>query len=104
MRVIVFEDARWCDFAPLVYTRPTCRLICGTSDLLHAIRWLVADAGEGEVEIWCRPQIEAVTREETGLQINQKLTGGTLLLNGRGHWKMLPQVGGNDAAWVGRTK
>jgi UDP-N-acetylglucosamine diphosphorylase/glucosamine-1-phosphate N-acetyltransferase len=104
MRVIVFEDAHWRNLTPLVYTRPTCRLKCGTSDLLHAIRWLVAEADEGDVEIWCRPQVEAVTGEETRLQINQKLTAGTLLLNGSGHWKILPAVGINDTAWVGRTE
>ncbi len=103
MRVIVFEDSRWRNFAPLVYTRPTCRLVCGSSDLLHTVQWLVAEAGGGEVEIWCRPQIDAVTGEETLLQINQKLTGGTLLLNGRGRWKKLPPVEANDAAWVGAT-
>ena len=104
MRVIVFEDSRWRNFAPLAYARPTCRLVCGTSDLLHAIQWLVAEAGEGEAEIWCRPHMEVVTGEETLLQINQKLTRGTLLLNGRGRWTKLPSVEATEAAWVGTTE
>ncbi len=104
MRVIVFEDSRWRNFTPLVYARPTCRLVCGISDLLHAVQWLVAEAGDGQVEIWCRPHIDAVTQEETLLQINQELTGGALLLNGRGRWKSLPPVDANEPAWVGTTK
>ena len=101
MRVIVFEDARWRNFLPLVYLRPICKLVCGTEDLLFAIQWLGAEAKLGAVELWCRPQIAAFAEEETRLQINQPLSSGSLLLNGRGRWRSLPDVNTSNNAWVG---
>jgi UDP-N-acetylglucosamine diphosphorylase/glucosamine-1-phosphate N-acetyltransferase len=109
VRVIVYEDPGWQQLLPLVYVRATFQLLCGTCDLVSRIQRLVAarppdQFGNGEApqfEIWCRQLLAEVVARQTGFPSNQRLSGRTLLLNGSGIWKSLPEVGATDASWVG---
>ena len=109
IRVIAYEDAAWRQLLPLVYMRGVFQLLCGTCDLLTRIRRLVEphpsmQMGSRRIdqcEIWCRPEIADVVNLHTGLPANQPLKVPSLLLNGRGVWKSLPEFDDGDSAWVG---
>src|SRR5258708_1417246 len=108
-RVVVYEDPGWQRLLPLVYVRAVCQLLCGTTDLVTRVKRLVAEpsaghAGNGQtpvVEIWSRRLLADVVGQQTGLPVNQMLSGPALLLNGRGIWRSLPETDRGDAAWVG---
>jgi UDP-N-acetylglucosamine diphosphorylase/glucosamine-1-phosphate N-acetyltransferase len=108
-RVVVYEDPGWQRLLPLVYVRAVCQLLCGSTDLVTRVKRLVAEPsarheGNGQtpvVEIWSRRLLADVVGQQTGLPVNQTLSGATLLLNGRGIWRSLPATDHDDAAWVG---
>src|SRR5262249_49614453 len=63
-----------------------------------------SSAGNGQAaltEAWCRPLLADVVAQQTALPVNQSLAGPALLINGRGLWHSLPEVGPNDSAWAG---
>lgn len=109
VRIIVYEDWGWERLLPLVYTRASFQLLCGTSDLVSRVQRLVetrpsAHFGNGQspqFEIWCRPALAQVVSRQTGLPANRPAPGAAFLLNGRGIWHSLPALDGREGAWVG---
>ncbi len=111
--VIVYENGGWRRMLPLVYNRATCQLLSGSGELLSQVRRLIAPAlaqdshssgtngRANPLGLWCRPGLQEVVAEETGLPVNQILTTGTLLLDGLGFWRSLPDVDRRERAWVG---
>ena len=95
--IIVYEDPGWQRLLPLVYVRAVFQLICGTVDLLSRIRLLAAS----DPVLWCRPSLQELLSEQTGLVVNPVASGSTLLLNGRGLWKRLPTTLESERSWVG---
>ncbi len=125
-KVIAFEDYGWNNLLPLVYMRATFQLRCGMLDLLSRVSHLVADRfavappnsseacgacfGYQRVSdskllgLWCRPTLSALIAEKTELPVNQPTEGQpTLLLNGRGLWKSLPDMIQDGESWIGTT-
>ena len=96
--LIVYEDAGWQRFLPLVYIRPVWALICGMGDLLSKL-WSL-NTGSSWV-FWCRPQLAASLAEERNVIVNQLLSEPALFLNGRGIWHCLPTWEHGPDAWVG---
>src|SRR5579872_6007673 len=109
VRIIVYEDAGWQKLLPLVYTRATFQLLCGTSDLVSRVQRIAdarpparfANGPSPDFEIWCRPLLADVVSGQTGLAANHRLDGRALLLNGRGVWHSIPDLAAGEAAWVG---
>jgi UDP-N-acetylglucosamine diphosphorylase/glucosamine-1-phosphate N-acetyltransferase len=59
MHVVIFEDSRWSDFAPLSLSRPVFGLRSGATSLLEKqLRGLQP----ARVTLWVRPEMEAVCR------------------------------------------
>lgn len=101
LSVVVYEDSGWVRLLPLVYVQAVFQLVCGMGDLLSKVIRLVGVTGE-ECGVWCRSGLSGVVAEETGTKVNSCLNGeGTLLLNGRGIWKKLPEVNPGEISWVG---
>ncbi|MGH7127766.1 MAG: putative sugar nucleotidyl transferase, partial [Planctomycetaceae bacterium] len=113
---ILFEDAAWPRFLPLVYTRAVFQLLCGMDALWRKAAWLAERPSGGSrenghaacttpLELWCRPEIADVVAEHTGRAVNRSLPPqqdrSILLLNGRGIWTRLPEWPHEDEAWVG---
>ncbi|MFN0050746.1 MAG: putative sugar nucleotidyl transferase [Planctomycetales bacterium] len=106
--LVLYEDFGWQQLLPLVYVRATFQLLCGTCDLLTRVRML-SDTGQGgeangalsTLEAWCRPLLAEVVAQQTGLPVNQALSGSALLVNGRGLWRSLPPVLPGESSWVG---
>lgn len=102
--VILFEDAHWQRFLPLVYLRGLFELRCGSGELWQRVERILEDIGAPRnVGLWCRPELQALVGEQTDRPVNQLATAGSLLLNGRGFWSRLPDIAESDAAWVGTT-
>ena len=111
--VIVYETGGWRRMLPLVYHRAACQLMSGSGELLSRVRQFTGLASDEQYRspgtngrtnrlgLWCRPYLRELVAEETGLPVNQPLTMGTLLLDGLGFWRSLPEVDGRDRAWVG---
>ena len=81
MRVVIFEDEGIAGFAPLTLLRHTALLRWGTKKLLDALVEKIPDATE--VSLWGRPELSAVTRDETQRPYNEKVYGPTLMVNAR---------------------
>ena len=97
MSVILYEDPGWQRLLPLVYLRAVFQLRCGMGDLLGRVCALMA---EGRPLLWCRNELAEVVAEQTSLSVNDVCEGQALLLNGRGLWQSLPEMG-SDESWVG---
>ncbi|MEM1125728.1 MAG: putative sugar nucleotidyl transferase [Bacteroidota bacterium] len=99
--IVLYEDARWSSFLPLVYLRPLYQLICGTGTLQERVQALHAhEAPDAVLMLSARPALQAVLEEETPLAVNASPSGPALFLNGRGVWKRLPPDP-STGAWVG---
>lgn len=96
--LIVYEDPGWQRLLPLVYLRAVFQLRCGMRDLLGRVLDLV---GEDVPMLWCRVELSGVVTEQTALACNGACVADTLLLNGRGMWRSLPEIREGEAAWVG---
>jgi len=81
LRVVIFEDEGMAGFAPLTLLRHTALLRWGTKKLLDALVEKIPDATE--VSLWGRPELSAVTRDETQRPYNEKVYGPTLMVNAR---------------------
>ena len=81
MRVVIFEDEGIAGFAPLTLLRHTALLRWGTKRLLDALVEKIPDATE--VSLWGRPELSAVTKDETQRPYNEKVYGPTLMVNAR---------------------
>lgn len=109
VRVIVYEDWGWERLLPLVYTRASFQLLCGTSDLVSRVKRLIesrpsAHFGNGQTpqfEIWCRPGLAQVVSRQTGLPANRPVPGAALFMNGRGIWHSIPALDARESSWVG---
>ncbi len=105
--VTIYENGGWRRMLPLVYSRTTCQLISGTGELLSQVRRLVGQSARDvqnrnrSLSLWCRPELEELVAEETGLLVNQPLENATLLLEGLGFWRSLPEVDPHEPSWVG---
>ncbi len=80
MRIVVFEDEWWENFAPLTYTRHVCELFWGTRRLVDGI---LGPAIEGKVSLLGRSYLAEVVKERLKLEYNPKLDEEVLLVNGR---------------------
>ncbi|WP_166830628.1 putative sugar nucleotidyl transferase [Thalassoroseus pseudoceratinae] len=112
--IVVYEDASWEHFLPLVYTRGVFDLLCGMDSLLAKIQQLQTAENETssvassrkpktKIGLWCRDSIAPVLTEQKSLPVNQSAPERCLFLNGRGIWKQLPKVEGTGS-WVGVSK
>jgi UDP-N-acetylglucosamine diphosphorylase/glucosamine-1-phosphate N-acetyltransferase len=119
--IVVYEDAGWQKFLPLVYMRATFQLRCGMFTLLDRVIRLSSGhsssnalfeslggnpvkTSEGGpcVGVWCRPLLRDVVALNTGLATNEILGENTsLLLNGRAIWKKIPKVESQEGSWIG---
>lgn len=84
MRLVIFEDSRAGQFAPIAWLRPVFELLCGHfSARERAVRFLSVS----EWGVFCRPELAEVYREEhPEAHVNELdwLSGGpALCLNGR---------------------
>jgi UDP-N-acetylglucosamine diphosphorylase/glucosamine-1-phosphate N-acetyltransferase len=80
MAVIVFEDERWSDFAPVSTLRHVSLLRWGTRTLLDSVR---AVAGAKEVFLWGRAELAEATAPVETLEYNAPVGEETLVLNAR---------------------
>jgi UDP-N-acetylglucosamine diphosphorylase/glucosamine-1-phosphate N-acetyltransferase len=80
MTLIVFEDAGFKNLLPLTYWRTTCELRTGYGRLVD---FITAQTGVALGGLWCRDVLAEVTAGRFGVPVNQKGTGGALLVNGR---------------------
>lgn len=107
IRVIVYEDSGWQKLLPLTYTRPACQLLCGAGSLLERVVRLAGElmpaTDDRAVEVWTRPILADLVREQTGRPVNCAVSTPTLLLNGRGLWNSLPQIDTTAPSWIGRA-
>lgn len=102
--IILFEDARWPRFLPLVYLRGLFELRCGCGELRQRVERVASDdKAFTEVDLWCRPELAGLVAEQTTRPVNRASGGGSLLLSGRGFWSLLPGVAAGDSAWVGTS-
>ena len=122
--ILIFEDAGWRNFLPLVYMRAAFQLRCGMFTLVDRIlsqvsadedkRLLAKSIGSetpqvkkqsqwnGRVGLWCRSALADLVDERTGIEVNRPRTENkTLLLSGRGIWTSLPATHEGDSSWVG---
>ena len=122
--ILIYEDAGWRNFLPLVYMRATFQLRCGMFTLVDRIlsqvstdeekRLLAKSVGSetplsdkqsqwsGRVGLWCRSALADLVEERTGIEVNRpRAENQTLLLSGRGIWKSLPATGDDKSSWVG---
>ncbi len=80
MKIVVFEDDLWENFAPLTHTRHVSELFWGTRRLLDNI---LGRAKEGTVSLLGRPYLAGVVRERLKLAYNAAVQEEVLLVNGR---------------------
>ena len=80
MAVIIFEDERWPDFAPLSIFRHVTLLRWGTRTLLDSVRTL---AGAKEVSLWGRRELAELTSSAEELEYNAQVGDEAFLLNAR---------------------
>ncbi len=101
--MIVFEDGGWSRFLPLVYTRGVFELRSGQGLLWQrcARLWKQGGGASPRIGFWCRPNLSAVVAEQVPGPVNEPLTGASLLVNGRGYWKRLPEPDDASRSWVG---
>ncbi len=79
-RIVLFEDAAFANFLPLTYWRAVWELRCGRETLASRIERL---CGSKPAELWTRAWMARVAAERALLPINQKLSAGDVLVNGR---------------------
>jgi UDP-N-acetylglucosamine diphosphorylase/glucosamine-1-phosphate N-acetyltransferase len=79
--VVVFEDDGWAGFGPLPALRHASHLRRGTKTLLDALVESVGDATE--VELWGRPELEAVVKETSPKPYHEDSEGQALYVNAR---------------------
>jgi len=80
--LVIFEDARFRNFQPLTFLRPVCFLRAGVRPLYKKI----IDEFDGySPYIFCRPEIERLTSEQTDIPVNtmsDRHTDEVILING----------------------
>lgn len=77
--VCLFEDDGWRGLLPFTWLRPCWEMVTGTRDTLARVRAAFDDAA---VRALCRPWLEAVVRERSGLTPCGEVDG-VLFVNGR---------------------
>lgn len=81
MQICIFEDNRYTDFEPLVFSRPVYELICGTLSLKDKI---VHSFGNTIHSLHCRSYLQKITeRENFGVNVNNFPDDDCLFINGR---------------------
>jgi len=81
MRVVVFEDDGLAGFGPLTLLRHTSLLHWGTKRLIDALVEKIPNATD--VTLWGRPELAAVSKEDTKYSYNERAYGPTVLVNAR---------------------
>lgn len=79
MSIVIFEDERWENFAPLTLTRHVAQQLLGTRTILAH----VASIFEDKVAIAGRRYLADVVSEQTGLDYNGPLEREVFIVNGR---------------------
>lgn len=80
MPIVVFEDEGWRNFAPLSLVRHVSQLRWGTRTLLESLAEI---SGRGELILWGRKELAAVTTNKLEVKYNSKAEGGSLYLSAR---------------------
>jgi UDP-N-acetylglucosamine diphosphorylase/glucosamine-1-phosphate N-acetyltransferase len=87
MHVVIFEDDRWADLAPLSFSRPTCLLRCGAFTLLERI---VRHARPTRLGLWCREPLAGLLIHDVAASLGVPVAVNTplddapaLLVSGR---------------------
>lgn len=81
MHICIFEDTRYSDFEPLMFTRPVYELLCGTFTLKEKI---LHSFGNPDYSLHCRNYLQKITeRENPGIKVNRFPDDDCLFINGR---------------------
>ncbi len=79
--ICLFEDPKYTNLLPLVYTRPVYDLRCGILTLREKIRRLYTKA---DMALLCRPYLADVVRQQNpDMQVNEVHASQCLFMNGR---------------------
>jgi UDP-N-acetylglucosamine diphosphorylase/glucosamine-1-phosphate N-acetyltransferase len=95
--VVIFDDEWRMNFHPLTYSRACCELVCGGGSLLNRLERAGGDVTDLWVPDWLR---DTVANRHPHRRVNEPVPGPALLLNGRGRWRSIPEVG-DGSPWVG---
>ena len=104
MNVVLYEDGGWPRLLPLVYTRAVFQLRCGMGDLLSHVQVLLRELPAADLSLSCRTGLAGLVREQTGMRVNERQAGPSLLLNGRALWSSLPEFEIEERPWVGTAE
>lgn len=77
---VLFEDAGFANLLPMLYWRTMFELRCGRSTLASRLQHFLGAAPKG---LWTRAWIAPVAAERFALPVNQPVTPGIVLVNGR---------------------
>ncbi|MBS4034740.1 MAG: GlmU family protein [Ignavibacterium sp.] len=81
MHICIFEDTRYSDFEPLIFSRPVYDLLCGTFTLKEKILNCFHNP---DYSLHCRKHLQKITeRENPGIKVNKFLEEDYLFINGR---------------------
>lgn len=81
MRICLFEDNKYSDLEPLVFSRPVYELICGSFTLKEKI---LNSFGNPDHSLHCRKYLQKITeRENPNIKVNQFPLDDCLFINGR---------------------
>jgi UDP-N-acetylglucosamine diphosphorylase/glucosamine-1-phosphate N-acetyltransferase len=94
--VILFEDARWVDLLPMVYWRSVFELTAGRKTLLDNAAVSLGRPIDG---LWMRDWIADVGGERCQIPVNQPVSAGDVLVNGR--WLINDSVAFKEPPFIG---
>lgn len=81
MHICIFEDTRYSDFEPLIFSRPVYDLLCGTFTLKEKILNCFHNP---DYSLHCRKYLKKITeRENPGIKVNRFPEEDCLFINGR---------------------
>ncbi len=81
MHICIFEDNKYSDFEPLMFSRPVFELLCGTFTLKEKILHSFENAN---YSLHCRKYLQKITeRENPGIKVNRFPDDDCLFINGR---------------------
>jgi UDP-N-acetylglucosamine diphosphorylase/glucosamine-1-phosphate N-acetyltransferase len=81
MQTCIFEDEKYLNFEPLIYSRPVYELICGISTIREKAKRLLPNK---KLSLHCRKYLETIVKAENpGASVNDFSDDEILLVNGR---------------------
>jgi hypothetical protein len=94
----IFEDELHSNLYPLTYVRPVFELRCG----IHVLREKISAVYDGvPIVLFCRKELEEITRESTGCVVNAlDKERSVLFINGRVLLQKPVPLDGPEGCWV----